>query len=194
VENFYLVYGYACLYSSLKKVDITDLTLTFIESRHPRTLLAHLQEVRGYDVEEKWPGIYIIKGDILPMQIINSRKLSEEENLWLKGLDNRLGALQLHRISREADQQRNAERLKAYLDVITRANKESFEEVVKMSDGTLTIKKILKEAGWIDEWETEGKAKVAVNMLKNGFSVEQVVNLTELDIEKVKSLTVSQPV
>ena len=51
-----------------------------------------MREVRGYAVEEKRPGIYIVKGDILPVQIIDSRKLSEEENIWLKDLDNRLEA------------------------------------------------------------------------------------------------------
>jgi hypothetical protein len=66
VDDFYLVYGYACLYRALNKVDIKELTLTFVESRYPRELLGHLQEVRGYTVEERWPGIYIVRGDILP--------------------------------------------------------------------------------------------------------------------------------
>jgi hypothetical protein len=79
VEDFYLVYGYACLYVTLNKVSIQDLTLTFVESRYPRELITHLKEERGYTVEEKQPGIYTIKGDILPIQIIDSRKLSGEE-------------------------------------------------------------------------------------------------------------------
>jgi len=49
---------------ALNKVDIKDLTLTFVESRYPRELLAHLREERGYTVEEKLPGIYIVRGDI----------------------------------------------------------------------------------------------------------------------------------
>ncbi|MDR0313364.1 MAG: hypothetical protein LBI14_07180 [Treponema sp.] len=73
VEDFYMVYGYACLYAALKKVDITELTLTFVESRYPKKLLEHLQGVRKYSVEEKPSGIYSIKGDILPIQIIESR-------------------------------------------------------------------------------------------------------------------------
>jgi len=62
VDDFYKVYGYACFYMALNKVDIKDLTLTFVESRYPRELLAHLREVRGYIVEEKMPGIYIVSG------------------------------------------------------------------------------------------------------------------------------------
>jgi hypothetical protein len=63
VDDFYKVYGYACLYASFEKVPITALTLTFVESRYPRELLAHLKEKRGYTVEKTAPGIYSIKGD-----------------------------------------------------------------------------------------------------------------------------------
>jgi len=71
-------------------INLFATTLGFVESHYPREVLTHLREERGYAVEEKRSGIYIIKGDILPIQIIDNRKLSEEENIWLKDLDNRL--------------------------------------------------------------------------------------------------------
>ncbi|MDR1862967.1 MAG: hypothetical protein LBQ67_03495, partial [Treponema sp.] len=40
VDDFYKVYGYTCLYASLEHVPITDCTITFVESRRPRDLLA----------------------------------------------------------------------------------------------------------------------------------------------------------
>jgi len=60
VTDFYKVYGYACLYASLEKVPITDLTITFIESRYPEKLLDHLKNVRRYTVEETGHEIYNI--------------------------------------------------------------------------------------------------------------------------------------
>jgi hypothetical protein len=72
--------------------DIGDLTITFVESRQPRKLAEHLEQVRGYVVEKSGPGVYSIKGDSIPMQIINTRELPVEENLWLAQLDNRRGA------------------------------------------------------------------------------------------------------
>lgn len=36
------------------------------------------------------PGIYYIKGDVIQIQIIVTRKLSEIENLWLRSLTNKL--------------------------------------------------------------------------------------------------------
>ena len=58
VADFYKVYGYACLYTSLKKIPVNSLTISFVESRYPRKLLKHLQKERGYAVAENSPGIY----------------------------------------------------------------------------------------------------------------------------------------
>jgi hypothetical protein len=197
VEDFYLVYGYACLYVKINKVDITDITLTFVESRYPRELLAHLEEIREYKVEEKWPGIYIISGDIIPIQIIDSRRLSGVENIWLKDLDNELKAPEIRRITAEILRQGKSAQIGAYLDAISRANKESLQEAIKMSDSALTLDKIFEEAGLVAKWEARGEARgkeekaaeIARNLLKNGFSVEQTAALSGLDVSKVKVLS-----
>ena len=89
VTDFYKVYGYACLYASLEKVPITNLTVSFIESRYPEKVIEHFKNIRRYKVEETSSGIYTVYGDILPIQLIDSRLLSTAENLWLKGLSNR---------------------------------------------------------------------------------------------------------
>jgi hypothetical protein len=215
VDDFYLVYGYACVYLSLNKVDIKDLTLTFadgilavcfmnlfattlgfVESHYPRELLAHLQEVRGYTVDEILPGIYIVKGDILPIQIIDNRKLSGEENIWLKDLDNRLDAPEMRRITTEIKRQGKAARIKAYFDVITRANLKSLREAGRMSDCELTLDGVLEEIGLTAKWEAKGIAvgeekkatEIARNLLNNGFSAEQTAVLSGLDVVKVKAL------
>ena len=51
VADFYKVYGYACLYASFGKIPVTDLTVSFIQSRYPGKLLKHLKNVRGYVIE-----------------------------------------------------------------------------------------------------------------------------------------------
>jgi len=35
VADFYKVYGYICLYASFEKLQITSLTVSFVESRYP---------------------------------------------------------------------------------------------------------------------------------------------------------------
>jgi hypothetical protein len=137
LHDFYKVYGYACLYASLEHIPITDLTITFIESRYPRELVRHLREVRSYTVEERGRGIYTVTGDIMPIQVIDSRKLSEGENLWLRNLDNELNVERIRRITGEIARAGKEARIRAYVDAIMRANAGMVEEAIRMSDVTL---------------------------------------------------------
>jgi len=209
VEDLDKVYAYAYLYKVLNPVDIRDITLTFVGSRYPRELINHFRKVREYLVEEKTPGIYTVKGDIVSIQIIDSRKLSAEENLWLTGLDNRLKASEIRRVTGEIARQGKAARIRAYLDVVLKANKESLMEALKMSDTQLTLDKVFEEVGLVAKWESRGKARgiaegeargeargeerkaseIARNMLKNGFSMEETSKLSGLDIAKVRLLS-----
>jgi hypothetical protein len=201
VNDFYLVYGYACLYMVLNKADIRDLTLTFVESRHPRELFSHLQEIRGCTIEKTGSGIYSIKGDILPIQIIDSRELSVEENNWLKDLDNKLGTSEIRRVRDTIFQQGKDARIKAYLNAIVRANKESVMEAIKMSDygpitGVEAFDEILVESGYMEDLVARLEAKleaellmeIARNMLKEGLSEDQTARLSGLELDKVKAL------
>jgi hypothetical protein len=163
IGGFYKVYGYACSYQYLKSMDIRDITLTFVGSRNPRDILAHLEKERGYKVEEKWPGIYIISGDIMPVQIINSRRLLVEENLWLKELGNKIGMYELELMIREYNKEGKEPRLGAYFDVIKRANSKNLMKEKKMSDALIPFVELFEEAGlfkkWEDQWEAKGIAK-----------------------------------
>ena len=199
VDDFYQVYSYACIYKVLNKIDIRDLTLTFAGSRHPRELLSHLQEIRGYTVEEKLPGIYTVQGDILPIQVINSRKLSADENLWLKDLDNKLEAPDIQRVTAEIVRLGKVARIKAYLNVIMQANKKSLKEVLRMSD-TLTLDEIFEEAGLVAKWEARGEARgeaegekrkaiaIARKMVEDGESADKISRYTGLTREEVENL------
>jgi hypothetical protein len=136
----------------------------------------------------------------MPIQIIDSRKLSEDENLWLKSLDNRLGKQELKRIGAVAQKYGKTSRIKAYIDVIAKANKECLNEVM-MSDSALTLEKVFRDTGFLEKWIAEGEAigeakgeerkaeEIAKNMLKNGFSSDQTAVLSGLDIAKIKTLS-----
>ncbi|MDR0655537.1 MAG: hypothetical protein LBG22_04415, partial [Treponema sp.] len=163
VEDFYKVYGYACLYASLHKVPVTELTLSFVESRYPRDVLGHFKEIRGYTVEERNRGIYTVVGDIIPIQIIDSRELEEEESIWLKGLDWGLGAEEIERIAEEIGKLGKGAKIGAYADAVIRANTEGLKEVIGMRRrrSKLTLEQVLEETGLIAEWKAEGKLEVA---------------------------------
>jgi hypothetical protein len=130
VGDFYKVYGYACLYIWQKNLSPTELTLTLVESRHPRDLFVHLEKARDYRIDEAEAGIYTITGDFFPIQIIESRKLALDNYLFLKNLDEGLSREQFETLLYA----KNAPGIKlgAYKDVLLRANHEIAEEVNRM--------------------------------------------------------------
>jgi hypothetical protein len=124
VADFHKVYGYAHFYISLQKIAEKDVTITFVERRHPQKLLKYLQETKGYTIEEPSAGIYRVEGDTIPIQIIESKRLAEDDNLWLEGLSNDLDFQKIDRIFSASKTKGKSARLGAYLNVILRANRE----------------------------------------------------------------------
>ncbi|GHU72356.1 hypothetical protein FACS189450_10000 [Spirochaetia bacterium] len=138
--------------------------------------------------EYKSPGDYLI---------VESKKLSESDNMWLKGLNKGLDISGFGRIVKESRMKGKEARIGSYLYAVMQANPETLKEVT-MSD--LTVEDVLREAGYIPRWlETgrkegrkegreEGREEVARNLLNMGLSIEQIAIAAELDIETVKSL------
>jgi hypothetical protein len=193
VADFYKVYGYACLYASFNKVPITSLTVSFVESHYPQKLLGHLENERKYEVAQTSSGIYTVRGDILPIQVIDSRKLPEEENLWLKNLSNDLECKAITEIGNEIYKQGKAARLAAYLYVLTQANSAAAREAIKMSNA---FDRVMEESGLAAKWRaegrnegrTEGRVEVARNALAQGASPDFIQKITGLDIQTITSI------
>jgi len=192
VKDFYKTYGYACLYAYLTEVPITGLTISFVEHRYPRKLISHLEKVRGFRVAEKSPGIYTVMGDIIPMQIINSRELSDNENLWLKNLSNRLGVPEIRKIDKELERNDRYAKMRAYIDAISRANPKKVKEAIRMSKSTLTLEQVFIDVGWTAKWEAKGKVdgklEVAKKALAEGLSKKTIAAITGLKPKAIKEL------
>ncbi|GHU23157.1 hypothetical protein FACS1894164_06970 [Spirochaetia bacterium] len=192
IADFYKVYGYAYLYISLNNIPVTDVTITFVETRHPRDVLKHLSTVRGYSVEETSSGIYRISGDIIPIQIIESKKLPEAEDIWLKNLSNDLNSRRLRGIFEESMKRGKDPDVETYLYTVLQANPEIVKEIKEMSK--LTLEEVLED--WITEWKTEGlqkgrqeeKLETARKFKLMGLSVEQIAAGTDLSIEVIENL------
>lgn len=196
VNGFYKVYGYACGYTAItEKVGITDISITFIENRYPRKLIAHLREVRRFEVVERWPGIFHVKGDIVPIQIIETKRLDETESVWLSKLRGNLDASHAGTFAGVFLPRHAEPELRAYLYAVLKANPLILREVQKMSD-TLTLEQVLIEEGWTAKWlaegkaegKLEGKAEVVRNALAKGLSIDLISEITGLDAGIVQQL------
>ncbi|MDR0910103.1 MAG: hypothetical protein LBM77_10105 [Spirochaetaceae bacterium] len=163
IGDLYKVYGYACLYSSLERKDITDITVTFVAEQYPRKVLTHLQEIRGFTLDKTDEGIYTIRGDVLPMQFIESKALSAADNLWLRNLRGKLDRESFSALFREDEKlYRKPEMeklLDAYMHVVVEANADLWEkETMEMSP---RVRKALEATGWTKDWEKKGEKRAA---------------------------------
>jgi hypothetical protein len=211
IKDFLKVYAYACLYAAITpEAELSGVTLTFVERRHPRELISYLTGERNYKVEETTPGIYRVRGDYLPIQLIETKRLPMEENLWLKSLTNDLEAGAASAILEAGKGATREAPLNAYLDVLLRANPRAFLEAWSMANSTATFEEVFTEAGIIPQWIEQGIERgieqgiergiergeekkalaIARNLLAKGWTVEDVAETTDLPSEKVRSLVI----
>jgi hypothetical protein len=200
VKDFLKVYAYACLYAAITpEAEFSGITLTLVEHRHPRRLISYLTGERNYTIEESEPGIYTVRGDYLPIQIIETKRLPAEENLWLKSLTDDLEAGAARAILEARKKAAGETPLSAYIDVLMRANPRAFMEALNMANHRETFEEVFTEAGiipqWIEQGMQQGEEKkalaIARNLLAKGWAVEDAAETTDLPIEKVRSLAVT---
>ena len=139
IDDFYKVYGYTCFYKadtpSVNQISVNELTITFISRKYPKKLLRHLELERGFAIQKIESGIYYIVGDANPIQFIVANKLSQTENLWLKGLTNQLHNYELTAaLTKDYYEHKQNTLYESVMDIIMRANKKQFEEANNMCE------------------------------------------------------------
>jgi len=144
IDDYYKVYAYACFYKSdtvkRNSIPITEITVTFVCKTYPRKLFGHLKSVQKFEIEKRENGIYILHGNVFPIQIIVTKELSRRENLWLYSLtddiDSEKEAEELVRIYEGHQKDLLYE---SVMNVIVRANHEKFKEVSGMCEALVEI-------------------------------------------------------
>ena len=128
--------------------------------------------------------------------MVNSKELSEVENLWLKDLSNDLDMAGIRHISEVIYRQGKAAQIRAYLEAVLNANIEKMEEAFRMSDTVLTLDKVLENIGLTAKWEARGEARgeghkaleIALKMKELGDSAERIHTVTGLSPEVIDGL------
>ena len=208
VEDMYKCLGYCYLYGAFEHQPMTEISLSVVVSRYPREALRHIREVLGWGVADGGGGIYLIRGGApLAIQIIESGKLDEGEDVWLKELRHNLQVENLDRLLRES-QNYKEEYMSAYIDIILRANEERWGELMRSE----VLKEFFIKTGLAAEYEARGKAqgeargiaqgeargivrgkaqsmKQTLDLLRSGKSVEELTRIYE---EQLKALSESR--
>lgn len=196
INDFYKVYGYACFYKSdtetVDAIRADDITITFVVKQFPREMLKKLQRTRNLQVVKFDEGIYHISGDIFPIQIIHTAKLSKENIFWLRNLTNDLKAKEDAQNLLDRYNERQQENLyQSVMDVIVKANIELFEEVDDMCDALMEIVKPKVDAkvqAALEEGRIREKSDLISKMLGKGMAVEEIADLLEESVETVQKL------
>ena len=215
VNEFHKALARVHLYKALTDgVGVDDLTLSFIVSRRPRELFRHMRETLGYAVDERYPGVFVATGAMMPIQVIDIRKLSEDENIWLQSLNRNLPGERLRRVLQLEQKYGNRLNLDAYLHVVLAANQENLgkEDFIVL---TARTKKIFEEIGWMEQWRQkarqegrqegelkgrqegelkgrqegrqEGKLEAARAMFAEGDSIDKIARVTGISQRKLKT-------
>ncbi|MCL1998275.1 MAG: hypothetical protein FWG65_05850 [Turicibacter sp.] len=194
IWDYNKVIGYAMIYSAFEEIPTEDITISFVVTPKPMKLFAHLVNDRGFAVEEVSNGIYYIKGDTFNIQVIESKKLTATENVFLKNLRSSLTKTDMQEVFEAYRKYGILDKVNIYLNRVLGANQPILEEVLAMFDVAVNniILKHFEENGILDRLRNEErevtKRETAIKMLRDGLSGLKVSEYVEMPLEWVQSL------
>lgn len=144
INDFYKVYGYACFYQSdterVMEISPEEIGITFVCNHYPKKMLKHIQNVRGITVQKREEGIYELKGDPFPMQLIITHELTKEKNFWMQSLRNDLkSGGEIRDLIETYDKNKTQPLYQAVMDVILRANHKEVEVEKNMCQALMEL-------------------------------------------------------
>ena len=172
---------------------MSEITLTVSLTMYPRELVKHLVNERDLKVQDLGRGIYYVEGEIVPVQILESKRLSPVDNLFLRNLRSNLDQEDLLNTLKSYKAQKPINEKNAYLDRLVSANSNALKEAMRMSEATWNS--FLEDAeksglleNRLEQERKKASIKAAKKMLQDGELVEKVAKWTDLSIEEVLNL------
>ena len=151
IDSYYKAIGYAgLLIAQMSKSDSSshrhqysslDVSLTLLSCHYPRKLMKHLREERKIPVAKISDGVYYINKETFPIQIIVTKELSPEDNLYLHCLTDNLQDIALaNRLADDYKLHPEQEIYIKYMHQITTANaKTKGEQTMMICEGLLNL-------------------------------------------------------
>ena len=143
-----------------------------------------MKEVRHYTIDNPEEGIYYVIGDILPIQILVTNRLSPEKNLWLYSLTDTLKDMSVTRQLLEDYKKNKEDQLyQAVMEIIVKANENRLKEGKR--DMCNALLELMKDE--LDEKREEGIREGIKEGIKEGESLGEnrinqlILKLSELN-------------
>ena len=199
VDDYHKVMGYSYFYASSVSASLSDITISFAVTMHPRNLLYYLEHERGFVVTTSDDGICYVTGDTFDVQILESKLLSEEENVFIKNLRSNLSVAEAQRTLDAYKKTKDFESKNAYINRLIKANPTAFKELMNLSDAAIkdmVVVALAEDMGLLDERDLARDLErdlvrdleKAKGMLADGEAPEKVSKWMGLPIDTVTAL------
>ena len=192
IDDFYKVYGYACIYKSearaVNKIPVDQITITLVCYHYPIAMLRRLEGDRNIRIEQVEAGIYYLKGDFLPIQLIIIPQLSVESNYWMNHLRRNLKSSDdIRDFLERYEKRKNSKLHQALADVVVRANWKKMEGEKMMCEALRELfADELRESKM--EGELISKIQLTVKKYKKGYQVEETADMLEETPENIRQI------
>lgn len=189
IDDFYKVYGYTWFYKSdtrtVDSIKLHELTMTLVSQSYPRKLIQHLRKSRGYAVKRIEPGIYRVMGDVLPIQILVTRRMTQKKNLWLRNLTDHIQSMgDAQELLKDYKKHKTDNLYESVMDIIIKSNLNLFKEMEIMCEALRELMKDeLEEREEIGKQKGEQSGEKRVNQLN-----EKLISLNRFD-DLIKSVS-----
>ena len=194
IWDYKLVIAYALVYSSTKQIPLDHITISFFVTKYPKKVVDFIKNNRKLELEEVQPGIYYVQGEIITIQIIESKKLSEKDNLFIKNLRSNLKASELNKTLENIDTKKyELNLIESYLDKIMSANKEIICEVLDMSaEVDQIIENYIEKRGFKQKFMQKALEQGIEQGIEQGREKEKILTTLEMLRDKLNPLTISK--
>ena len=197
VDDYNKVLGYAFLYLSFNKVNIENVTINFVTYKMPRELFKYIKSQK-FILNEREEGIYEIIGERFHTRIMVTRKLSVEENTFLKSLRSNLQIKELEATIKKYKNYEKFNDKNTFLSRIITANSKVFKEVLKhMSEAVLAdleeaFRGTILEKKWTENGVKEGEIRGEIRGEIKGKLESLKITMKILGISKVKEIGIKK--
>ncbi len=177
-------------------IDIDDVTLTFIRVSRPNNLFKEIK-ARGYEIENKFPGVYYIRGMAdIKMQIVVGSELKGDEFRAIRVQKRNASSTDIKEFTVWAESlksPRDKELAGLIMQISFSENRDTYIELRRYMKMNMMIRELFKEE--FDELERDSKKRAeqmaeeqAREMIEDGMPITKIARYTKLSEERIRQL------
>lgn len=202
IDDFFNTIGYACLYKALGKtvnqIPEEQITVSLFRDTYPQELFRTLKE-SGRKIEEKYPGIYYVSGNVqFDVQIVVMNQLSPEKHSAFRVLSKCAKEEDVRRFLKESltlVNQGDRANADAVFEVSIAANSALYEKIRSDEVMCKAMEDLMKdviaqrEEDARQEGRQEERKNIAISMIKLGsIKMEEIATATGLTMESLSAI------